>query len=211
VSHPQRAACERFVFWVQLLMKPLWVLLLVTRGLLAQDATFKVDINLVVANVSVKDQNGNPIINLTKEDFEVLEDAVPQTISVFDLQKVSEEPLPPLSSTKRPSPSGKGARKPTDTSAQEPSLAYRKRFHDRRLIVLFFDLASMHPAEQARAQRNAAKFIETQMTVADLVSIMTFSSLSAVEDFTDDRERLNGALRAMSLGKMNDLAGGGRT
>jgi VWFA-related protein len=193
-------------------MKPLRALLLVTTALLAQDATFKVDINLVVANVSVKDRNAKPIMNLRKEDFEVFEDGVPQTISVFDVQKLSEEPLPPLSSTNRPSPSGRRIRKPIDTSVKEPSLAYRKRFQDRRLIVLFFDLASMQPAEQARAQRNAVKFIETQMTVADMVSIMTFSSaLRIVEDFTEDRERLSEALRTMSFGQMSDLAGGGRT
>lgn len=193
-------------------MKPLWVLLLATPALLAQDATFKVDINLVLANVSVKDRNGNPIVNLTKEDFEVLEDGVPQTISVFDAQKLSEEPLPPLSATNGPSPPGTRARKASNTSAEETSLSFRKRFQDRRLIVLFFDLASMRPAEQARAQRNAVKFIATQMTAADLVSIMTFSSVRRiVEDFTDDRESLSEALRTMSLGEMSELAGGGRT
>jgi VWFA-related protein len=192
-------------------MKPLWVLL-VAPALLAQDVTFKVDINLVVANVSARDRNGNFIMNLTKEDFEVLEDGVSQTISVFDAQKLSEEPLPPLSSTSRPPTARKRDRKPTNWTVEEPSLAYRKRFQDRRLIVLFFDLASMQPAEEARAQRAAVKFIGTQMTVADLVSIMTFSAaLRVVEDFTDDRERLIEALRTMSLSEVSELGGGGRT
>lgn len=192
-------------------MKTLLVVLLVTPALVAQDATFKVDINLVVTNVSVMDRNGKPVLNLKREDFEILEDGVPQTISVFDEHRLSEEPLPPLSSTDVPSLGRRAGWRAPNKSREETSLKFQDRFQDRRLIVLFFDLTSMSPAEQARAQKSAVKFIEAQMSVADLVSIMTFSSvLRTVEDFTDDRERLREALRTMSLGGMSDLAGGGR-
>ena len=77
---------------------------------------------------------------------------VPQTISVFDVQKLSEEPLPPLSSTNRRSPSGRRAPKPTDTS-----LAYRKRFQDRRFIVLFFDYAESCEAVSSRSPEGESR------------------------------------------------------
>jgi Ca-activated chloride channel family protein len=45
--------------------------------------TFKVDVKLVNVFVSVTDQQGAPIGNLTKDDFRLGEDGVPQKISVF--------------------------------------------------------------------------------------------------------------------------------
>ncbi len=96
-----------------------------------------------------------------------------------------------------------------DTLVGRTSLSLQKRFQDRRLIVLLFDLASMHPAEEARAQTYAVKFIATQMTAADLVSIMTLDpGLRIVEGFTDDRESLIEAVRTMTLGEISDLSGG---
>lgn len=45
--------------------------------------TFKVDVKLVNVFVSVTDAQGSPIGNLTKDDFKLREDGVPQKISVF--------------------------------------------------------------------------------------------------------------------------------
>ena len=53
--------------------------------------TFRVNVRLVNVFTSVTDAHGAPVANLTKEDFRVLEDGVPQTISVFE--KESELPL----------------------------------------------------------------------------------------------------------------------
>ena len=43
-------------------------------------------------------------------------------------------------------------------------------------MVLFFDFTSMPQEDQIRAQTAALKFIDTQITPADMVSIMTFST-----------------------------------
>ena len=53
--------------------------------------TFRVNVRLVNVFTSVTDSHGAPVANLTKEDFRILEDDVPQTISVFE--KESELPL----------------------------------------------------------------------------------------------------------------------
>ncbi len=55
------------------------------------DATFKVDVKLVNVFVTVTDDHGAPVGGLTKDNFELLEDGTPQTISVFD--KESALPL----------------------------------------------------------------------------------------------------------------------
>ena len=67
--------------------------LLLSLSLAAQDVpTFKVDVKLVNVFASVTDEQGAPIGNLTKEDFSLAEDGVPQKISVF-----SKESALPLS------------------------------------------------------------------------------------------------------------------
>jgi|SRR6185312_9594851 len=55
------------------------------------EPTFKVDVKLVNVYVTVTDQQGAPIGNLTKSDFTLSEDGVPQKISVFS--KESQLPL----------------------------------------------------------------------------------------------------------------------
>jgi VWFA-related protein len=54
------------------------------------DVTFKSDTNVVNVDVQVLDNKGNPIPNLTKGNFRILEDNVPQTLAQFS---TSEAPL----------------------------------------------------------------------------------------------------------------------
>src|SRR5258708_6240187 len=53
--------------------------------------TLRVNVRLVNIFTTVTDAHGAPISDLSKEDFRVLEDGVPQTISIFDRE--SEIPL----------------------------------------------------------------------------------------------------------------------
>src|SRR5438309_7675390 len=57
----------------------------------SSEPTFKVDVKLVNVFVTVTDQQGAPIGNLTKSDFSLLEDGVSQKIAVFS--KESQLPL----------------------------------------------------------------------------------------------------------------------
>ncbi len=79
---------------------PLALLLLTGLALLAQnpapeqaspETTFKVDVHLVNVFTTVTDERGTPIGGLTKDQFEVFEDGVPQKISVFSRE--SQLPL----------------------------------------------------------------------------------------------------------------------
>jgi VWFA-related protein len=54
------------------------------------DVTFKSDTNIVNVDVQVLDNKGNPIPNLAKGNFRILEDNVPQTLTQFS---TSEAPL----------------------------------------------------------------------------------------------------------------------
>jgi Ca-activated chloride channel family protein len=55
------------------------------------ETTLKVDVKLVNVFVTVTDEHGAPVAGLQKENFSLLEDGKPQTISVFD--KESAMPL----------------------------------------------------------------------------------------------------------------------
>ena len=57
----------------------------------AQDDTLRVDVKLVNVFVTVTDSIGAPVGSLTKENFKVFEDGVPQNVSVF--ARESELPL----------------------------------------------------------------------------------------------------------------------
>ena len=190
-------------------------LLFVAAQLFAQKPVFKVDTGLVIVNVSVKDKTGSLITDLTKADFEVLEDSVPQTISVFDLQTLGTDLLPNRAATsRRRVASGNGAGGPTASSASALSLSDQDRFRNRRLIVLFFDFSTMKPAEKARTQDAAISFIKGRMASSDLISLVSFSDrVRVIKDFTDDGIALMESLRNMSVQIAptfgTDAAGGG--
>ncbi len=154
---------------------------------------FEASASLVVVNVTVKDKAGKPVPTLRKEDFRVLEDGKPQTLTVFEFQSLSSEKLPELAIPK------------FDRQAEIEAIeSPRPSFSDRRALALFFDFAGMPPADQIRAQEAAIKFLSTQLTAADLVGLYTFSNtLKTVVDFTDDRERL---IRAIQSFRATDLA-----
>ncbi|MBI3280424.1 MAG: VWA domain-containing protein [Acidobacteria bacterium] len=168
--------------------------------------TFKSQTNLVILNVFVRDGKGNPVEGLRKEDFQVFESGKPQTISVFEFQRLSLEPAPPSEPKVEPAEE-KAEGKPAEPAAASVEPA-RSPYKDRRLLVLFFDFAAMPPADQIRAQESALDFLEKNLTASDLVQIMTSGSTLRIEqEFTDDREKLIEAIRRFRLGELDNLEG----
>ena len=181
----------------------LWTLAFVNAAL-AQDQqspfTLKVDTRLVVQTVSVKDGGGNPMDGLTAEDFILTEDGVPQTISVFEFQKLDDSAAPPVVTPFAVTP---GAVQPTDPTRINPVSSEDSRYQDRRLLALYFDMSSMSDADRFRALGAAQTFISTQMTMADLVAIITFADgeVRVRHDFTDNRAALLEILGALINGE----------
>ncbi len=164
-----------------------------------QRVTFQVSSKLVIVNVGVRNRAGKIIDNLKLEDFTVLEDGKPQIISVFDFQRIAGDAeaatsaRPPAAETGKP--------------AITPSKEGRVRYKDKRLIVLFFDLSSMPPSDQIRAQKAGIDFLDHKLTASDMVSIMIFSTrLRVLQDFTNDRETLRSIIEGFRIGETSDLA-----
>jgi VWFA-related protein len=159
--------------------------------------TIKVDTQLVVETVVVKDREGKDLEGLTDKDFTVTEDGVPQTIRVFEFQRLEDTPTPASpGGAARPAVELVQPKIPTQIT---PPPAGDSRYRDRRLLVLFFDLMNVSPPDQLRAFTAADKFIRTQMKVPDLVAIMSFAggSVKVLQDFTNDQDALFAVLQKL--------------
>ncbi|BDC51899.1 hypothetical protein F183_A42140 [Bryobacterales bacterium F-183] len=168
--------------------------------------TFQATTQLVIETVSVKDKSGKPVAGLTAKDFTITEDGVPQQIRFFEYQKLDEIPAAqPMPESQRVPPFARLTR-----SQISPETPGDVRYRDRRLLAMYFDLTAMPPPDQIRAFNAAKKFVRTQMTPADLVAIMAFTSgsVQVLQDFTADRNQLLGILETLIVGEDENAPGG---
>jgi VWFA-related protein len=184
---------------IALLFAPLAVTQQSAPVVAKKTAKFDVTTQLVVVNVAVKTKSGDPIDNMKTSDFTVTEDGKPQEIKIFEFQRLGGDSLPPpVLAQRQEEPS---AVKPLVAAAIAPAKPGEIKYRDRRLLVFFFDQAGMPVADQLRAQQSALKFLNSQITQSDLVSVMTYdTSLSVKQDFTDDRDRLIKVIKAIPIG-----------
>ena len=172
-----------------------------------QGITFKVQSNLVVEAVEVKDKQGHFIHGLTAKDFVLTEDGVPQTIRYCEHQDLTETAKPLVvmtSATEDVTIYDRLAR-----SQIAPETMDNQRYKNRRLLAFYFDMTALPPADEMRALEAAEKFVRTQMTTADLVAILRYQggSVDILQDFTADRNRLLSILGTMVVGEGQGLAG----
>jgi VWFA-related protein len=191
----------------------LTILLLATLGTEAQQIgqnavpgqndtpTLSVRSQIVIETVVVKDKKGNTIDGLTAKDFSLTEDGVPQTIRFCEPQS-----LPSTLSDVPLKPAGPEDIKIYNRLARTqitPETPGDVRYKDHRLLALYFDMTAMRPADQLRALAAAEKFIRSQMTTSDLVSIMRYSggSVDVLQDFSADRNHLLSILETLVVGE----------
>lgn len=168
-----------------------------------QVAKFTATANLVIVDVTVKDKSGKCIEGLKPEDFTVLEDGKPQKISVFEFQKLESEPEPPPPLTLADQLVMPEAPRRTIT-VQKPG---EVQYHDKRLLVFYFDFSSMGIPEQLRAQEAALEYLDKRITKDDAVAILLYTSMiNVLSDFTSDRAALTGVIKALPIGEMSELA-----
>ena len=152
---------------------------------------FRVTSDLVLVSVTARDKSGRLVRDLKESDFTVLEDGKPQHIASFDIEDVqsyAENPGPSQVESQGAIPSGLLTSKDVAKDV----------LRDRRFIVLFFDFSAMESDEVERAMSSAEKFVDKQMTPADLVAIVSLSTALMVnQDFTSDRQRLTSVLHRL--------------
>ena len=141
----------------------------------AQPPVFRGNTNVVRVDVAVTDRRGNPVNDLRKEDFQVFEDNIPQTIQTIKMIQAT------------------GAAPDTDES-----LPIRSREHaaeeaakdDVRVFVIFWDEYHIGQFEPAiRARQALTQFAETAFGPMDLVALM--DQLTLTDDIRFSRDRLD--------------------
>ena len=151
---------------------------------------------LVLVNVVVRDNKGNLVRDLKKDDFTLLEDGKRQTISSFDFENVDELKTAGAAETTVSGTAPDGALlRPAEKTA-----ALNAR--DRRLMLLFFDFSGMDPEQIDRSVDAAKKFVQTRMQPADLIALVSLATNMRIDlDFTDDKTKVLGALTAYTSGQ----------
>lgn len=172
-----------------------------TPGAPAQAQTpMRVTTHVIVEEVTVKDKSGKAVEGLTRDDFTLTEDGVAQTISFVEFQRldprVATPPAPPDASSLVQTAA------PVTQVQIAPETPGDTRYHNHRLLAIYFDLSTMQPAEQLRAYESALTFVDKQMDPSDMMAIMTFEggAVRVKQDFTGDRARINQALNKLVVG-----------
>jgi VWFA-related protein len=161
-------------------------------------ATFRSSIDLVTINVVVRDKNGNIVRGLTRDDFSITEDGQPQTISTFDFEEITRQPID-VTPAAMPTVLGSVGRAVEAPAAAPAAEVKPIDMHGRRLIAMLFDISSMQPEEAFRAATAAREYVEKKLTPADMVALTVLSTtLRVVQDFTSDRELLLQTIDQMS-------------
>jgi VWFA-related protein len=155
------------------------------------DYTLKVDSDLVLTNVVVRDRKtGEVVRGLTANDFTVQENGKPQKIISFDFQSVDQ--AAPLNEATVNGRMG-------SIMGSKNRVANSEELRNHRLIVMFFDITSMQPEDLDRAQDAARNYVNHQMQPADLVSVVSLDqTLSLDQDFTASKQLLLNAVNAYS-------------
>ena len=167
--------------------------------------TLSVKSQLVVEAVTVKDKQGKFIPNLTAKDFTITEDGTPQVIKFAEHQDLAtnSEPLPASKSDEEQITLYKRLTRTQITPETIGIGNGTDRYKNHRLLALYFDMTAMRPADQLRALTAAETFLRTQMTSADLVSILRYQggSVDILQDFSADRNKLLSILTTMIVGE----------
>lgn len=156
--------------------------------------------DLVRIDVEVTDRSGKPVKGLRQDQFTVLDGGKPQKVSIFTYSDIEAVET-----------AGQVDAKPIVVPVDVPTgvspEALNDQVRDRRMIALFFDLTSMQTDDLLRARNAALKFVQKQMTAADLVSVVTFGvKLSVWADFTNDKAKLEKAINRLTPGAEQNLA-----
>src|SRR5688572_946395 len=142
----------------------------------AQPPVFRGGTSQVRVDVTVLDRKGEPLTDLTKDDFEVREDGIPQAIETIKIIEATGE-----------------------APGDDTSLPIRSTHHaaaeaardDIRVFVIFWDeyhIGEMAPAIRARAA--LTDFVQFAFGPTDLVALMDPLTVSDAIRFTRNRREL---------------------
>lgn len=145
----------------------------------------RVQTTLITIPAVVTDKLGNPVTNLTKEDFVVKENGWPQTIAVFEHVKTTDAPI---------------------LRTVTPDGSFSNRFNQdepARLTIIVLDAVSTGITERLEVRKQVTSFIAKNVSVNQPVALLVIvpTGLKVLHDFTTDPKVLVSALQKVSSGK----------
>ena len=155
----------------------------------AQTPTFKVQVEYVEVDAVVLDSAGNPVRDLRKEDFQVLEDGKLQTISTFSIVDI------PVERYDRPL----YARQPI-----EPDVKSNERPFDGRMYVALIDDLHTSIARTTRVRAAGRQFVEQHLGANDLMAVVHIGQpADASQEFTNNKRLLIAAMERTTGRKLD--------
>ncbi len=146
----------------------------------AAQPVFKTGTTIVEVDVTVTDREGRFVADLTRDDFEVLEDGRPQEIvRLYVVTGRTARDIP----GRAPAPAAAG-----EPGAGPPPVA------PRRVFVLFFDVEHLQAGAFKRLQDAAVTFLSQEFQPEDIGGVVMGSTMVG-NRLTTDREALVTAVR----------------
>lgn len=151
-----------------------------------RDGALRIRTDLVQIDVAVKDQKGNLIRDLKREDFEVLEDGKPQQVMYFVVGTSSKQAADMKSES--------GETKPTERKLILASAA------EGRHLILAVDDYHLAAENLAAAKRALTRFVTQDLAPSDQVALtVTSGAIGLYQQFTRDRAIIERAINRLSL------------
>jgi VWFA-related protein len=165
------------------LLSSLLICALAATTLVAQQPTFRAGVEIVELDAVVTDAAGNPVTDLTIDDFEVLEGGKPQPITTFSLVNIPIE---------------RAERALFTPDAIEPDVKGNQDTDGRVYLIVLDDV---EPAYALRARQFLRRFIENHFAANDLAAVTDIGrGVAASQDFTSSRRLLLNAIDRYSGG-----------
>jgi VWFA-related protein len=159
-----------------------------TQG--AQTPIFRVTVDLVTNDVIARDAHGQFVADLSKDDFEVYEDGVLQTVASLVLVhggRVSNIAVPP------PPPPPEGIILPAARPTNDAS---------GRIFILFIDDLHLDFRNTARVRDLLKKIKGTLIHQGDMFGIVSSGTSSIAIDLTYDMKRIDEAIKKVMGGAL---------
>ena len=156
----------------------------------AQQPTFRTGINYVRVDVIVTGRDGEPVLDLKPEEFQVQEDGKPQKIESFQVIKID--------------PVAQQIEGPTNREPTSPTEERREAQRpDVRLFIILLDDYHVRRGNDMVVRKPLIDFIQNQLGPADMVALMY--PLTPVTDltFTRNRDRLTRAIEKFEGRRFN--------
>ncbi|NDD62779.1 MAG: VWA domain-containing protein [Acidobacteria bacterium] len=151
------------------------------------ETLIRLDTELVQIDVVVEDEKGRLVRDLRREDFQLIEDGRPQSLSYFSVATA-----------------GRAGRSPITTSRSDTALSAGSvdtaPIDLERYFILAIDDLHLSPGSLQLAKQSLQRFIDQQLSPTDEASLITTSGMPGqYQQFTRERDLLRRAVSRLSV------------